>query len=107
MKPSLAEVNSLRPHDKSDRRIPWHREGKLTLSRRHFLHAGAAAGLLGIAGRPAITAAASFAPQIDPRLKARALPALAAKRSSIPNAAVIGIAAIGRAYGGERGGRYV
>src|SRR3546814_11762412 len=73
MKPSLAEVNSLRPHDKSDRRIPWHREGKLTLSRRHFLHAGAAAGLLGIAGRPAITAAASFAPQLAPRLTARAL----------------------------------
>ncbi|WP_243444707.1 murein L,D-transpeptidase catalytic domain family protein [Sphingosinicella humi] len=76
--------------------VKEHREGKLNLTRRHFLHAGAAAGLLSIAGRPSVTAAASFAPQIDSRLKARALLALAAKRSSIRNADVIGIADFSR-----------
>lgn len=51
---------------------------------------------MSLAGTPAITAAATFEPQIDPRLKARALLALAAKRSSIPNADVIGIADFSR-----------
>ena len=57
---------------------------------------------MGIAGRPAITAAASFAPQIDPPLKARALLALPAKRSSIRNADVIGIADFSRPSGDPR-----
>lgn len=45
-----------------------------------------------VAGTPAVTAAATFGSPIDPRLKARALLALAARRSSVANADVIGIA---------------
>jgi hypothetical protein len=66
------------------------------LSRRTVLGAGAAAGLLAM---PRLTAAATVVPyqvQIDPRLKAKALLALAAKRSSVPNADVIGIADFNR-----------
>jgi hypothetical protein len=93
----------LRRQDNNDsKRAQKHREGKLNLTRRHFLHAGAAAGLLSIVGRPSATAAASFASEIDPRLKARALLALAAKRSSIRNADVIGIADFARHSGQPR-----
>ena len=92
----------MRGQDKNDRTAADIREGKLILTRRHFLHAGAAAGLLTIANRPAITAAASFQSRIDPRLKARALLALAAKRSSIRNADVIGIADFSRPSGDPR-----
>ena len=61
-----------------------------------MLQAGAAAGLMATAGRPTVAAAAAFEPHIDPRLKARALLALAAKRSSVRNADVIGIADFSR-----------
>ena len=68
----------------------------MTLTRRTFLGAGAAAGLLAM---PRPTIAATVVPyqaQIDPRLKARALLALAAKRPHIPQADVIGIADFNR-----------
>src|SRR5687768_6104717 len=56
-----------------------------------MFQAGAASAILATAGRPAIAAAATFSTAIDPRLKARALLALEAKRSSILHADVIGI----------------
>lgn len=52
----------------------------------------AAAGLAATLARPTVAATvAPFEPQIDPKLKARALLALEAKRASIRNADVIGI----------------
>jgi hypothetical protein len=71
-------------------------EGKLSLSRREFIGAGAAAGLLAL---PRPTVAATVRPyqtQIDPRLQARALMALATERRRIPYADVIGIADFSR-----------
>ncbi|HEV2748366.1 MAG TPA: murein L,D-transpeptidase catalytic domain family protein [Allosphingosinicella sp.] len=55
-----------------------------------MLQAGAAAGLVA-AARPVFATVAPYQAQLDPRLKARALLALAAKRSSVPKADVIGI----------------
>ena len=49
-----------------------------------------------------MAAAAAFEPQIDPRLKARALLALAARRSSVQKADVIGIADFSRPSGEPR-----
>jgi hypothetical protein len=62
-----------------------------------MLHAGAAAGLAVAAARPSIAATVSpLIPQIDPRLRAKALLALAANRNRVPNADVIGIADFNR-----------
>jgi len=67
-----------------------------------LLQAGAAAGFLATAGGPTVAATAAFEPQIDPRLKARALLALAARRSSVQKADVIGIADFSRPSGEPR-----
>jgi hypothetical protein len=62
-----------------------------------MIQAGAAAGLLGTIAAPAAAQLVTpLKPYIDPRLKARALLALAANRSRIPNADVIGIADFSR-----------
>jgi hypothetical protein len=55
-----------------------------------LLQAGAAAGLV-TAARPVFATAAPFQPQIDPRLKARALLALEARRHMVRKTDVIGI----------------
>jgi hypothetical protein len=68
----------------------------LTLTRRTFLSAGAAAGMAALVPQKVFATVAPLQPRIDPRLKARALLALAAKRSRIPNADVIGIADFNR-----------
>ena len=67
-----------------------------------MLQAGAAAGFLATAGGPTVAAAAAFEPQIAPLLKARALLALAARRSSVQKADVIGIADFSRPSGEPR-----
>ena len=67
-------------------------EGKLTFTRRTFLSAGAAAGAAAIAPQKVFATVAPLQPRIDPRLKARALLALAARRSRVRNGDVIGIA---------------
>ncbi|HYI43441.1 MAG TPA: murein L,D-transpeptidase catalytic domain family protein [Sphingomicrobium sp.] len=67
------------------------------LTRRNMIQAGAAAGLLGTIGAPAAAQIMTpLRPSIDPKLKARALLALAANRTRIPNADVIGIADFSR-----------
>ncbi len=68
----------------------------MTLTRRTFLSAGAAAGMAALVPQKVFATVAPLQPRIDPRLKARALLALAAKRSRIPNADVIGIADFNR-----------
>lgn len=63
------------------------------LTRRKIVQAGAAAGLLGAAGGSAAASVLTpLKPYIDPKLKGRALLALAANRNRVPNADVIGIA---------------
>lgn len=70
----------------------------MSVSRRHFLRAGAVAGVAAIVSRPVLAqAAAPFVPQIDPRLRAKALLALAGNRNRIPMQDVIGIADFNRA----------
>jgi hypothetical protein len=67
------------------------------LTRRHMIQAGAAAGLLGTAGGSAAAQIMTpLKPYIDPKLKARALVALAANRGRIPHDDVIGIADFNR-----------
>lgn len=67
------------------------------LTRRNMIQAGAAAGLLGAVSRPvAAQVMTPLKPYIDPKLKARALVALAANRSRIPYQDVIGIADFSR-----------
>jgi hypothetical protein len=68
----------------------------MTITRRNFLAAGAAAGAAAALPHKVFATVAPFQPQIDPRLKARALLALAAQRSRIPHADVIGIADFNR-----------
>jgi hypothetical protein len=68
----------------------------LTITRRNFLASGAAAGVAATLPAKAFAQVAPYQPQIDPRLKARALLALAARRSRIPHADVIGIADFNR-----------
>ena len=68
----------------------------MTITRRNFIGGGAAAGLLALAPAKVFATVAPYQPKIDPRLKARALLALAAKRSRIPHADVIGIADFSR-----------
>jgi hypothetical protein len=67
----------------------------MTLSRRQMLQVGTAAGLLA-AARPVAASVSPLVPQIDPRLRAKALLALAANRNRIPNHDVIGIADFNR-----------
>jgi hypothetical protein len=67
----------------------------MTLSRRKMLQVGTAAGLLA-AARPVAASVSPLVPQIDPRLRAKALLALAANRNRIPNHDVIGIADFNR-----------
>lgn len=63
------------------------------LTRRHILQAGAAAGLIAGIARPSVAATVlPYQPRIDPRLRAKALLALAAHGRRIPNHDVIGIA---------------
>lgn len=59
------------------------------VTRRTFIASGAA--LLAAAARPACATVAPPTPRIDPRLKLRALLALASRRSVIPNGDYIGI----------------
>jgi hypothetical protein len=67
------------------------------LTRRNMIQAGAAAGLLGGFAAPAAAQIMTpLKPYIDPKLKARALVALAANRSRIPHDDVIGIADFSR-----------
>ena len=68
----------------------------MTLTRRKFLATGAVAGVVAAVPQKVFATVAPLQPRIDPRLKARALLALAAKRSRIPNADVIGIADFSR-----------
>ena len=63
------------------------------LTRRHLLQGGAAAGLLTGLARPTVAATVMpHTPYIDPRLRAKALLALAANGRRIPHHDVIGIA---------------
>ena len=71
-------------------------EGILTISRRGFVTGGAAAGLATALPAKLFATVAPLQPRIDPRLKARALLALAARRSRVPHADVIGIADFSR-----------
>lgn len=67
------------------------------LTRRNLLQAGAAAGLLTGVARPSVAATViPSTPYIDPRIKAKALLALAAHGKRIPNHDVIGIADFNR-----------
>lgn len=68
----------------------------MTITRRNFIAGGAAAGVLAVAPGKVFATVSPYQPQIDPRLKARALLALAARRSRIPHADVIGIADFSR-----------
>jgi hypothetical protein len=68
----------------------------MTITRRNFLAAGAAAGVAATLPHKVFATVAPYQPQIDPKLKARALLALAARRSRIPHADVIGIADFNR-----------
>ena len=67
----------------------------MTLTRRKMLGAGAAAGLVATAS-PVFASVSPLVPQIDPRLRGKALLALAANRSRIPHHDVIGIADFNR-----------
>jgi membrane-bound lytic murein transglycosylase B len=69
----------------------------MDFSRRQMLRAGAAAGLAAAAGPVFAQAVTPLIPQIDPRLRAKALLALAANRNRVPKADVIGIADFNRA----------
>jgi hypothetical protein len=70
----------------------------MTVSRRDFLAGGAVAGAAAIAPSALLAQAVSpLVPQIDPRLRAKALLALAANRNRIPLHDVIGIADFNRA----------
>ena len=69
----------------------------LTLSRRSFLTTAAAAGAATALPGRLFAAVAAPQPWIDPRLKARALAALEAKRRFLKNTDVIGIADFNRA----------
>ncbi len=64
----------------------------MTISRRTLLTGGAAAAAMAALPQKVFASALPHQPRIDPRLKARALLALAARRSRIPHADVIGIA---------------
>ncbi len=64
----------------------------MTITRRTLLTGGAAAAAVAALPRKVFASALPLQPRINPRLKARALLALAARRSRIPHADVIGIA---------------
>ncbi len=67
----------------------------MTFTRRQLIGAGAAVGMIATA-RPVFASVSPLVPQIDPRLRAKALLALAANRSRIPHHDVIGIADFSR-----------
>ncbi len=67
----------------------------MTLTRRQLIYAGAAAGLA-VTARPVFASVSPLVPQIDPKLRAKALLALAANRTRIPRHDVIGIADFNR-----------
>lgn len=69
----------------------------MTLTRRTFLSAAAAAGTAAALPGRAFAAVAGAGPWIDPRLKARALASLDAHRSVVRQADVIGIADFNKA----------
>ena len=69
----------------------------MSVSRRQVLRGGMAAGLIAAAGPALAQAVSPLVPQIDPRLRAKALLALAANRSRVPMHDVIGIADFSRA----------
>jgi hypothetical protein len=69
----------------------------VTLTRRNFLSAAAAAGAATALPGKAFAAVAPRQPYIDPALKARALAALQSRRHIVRNADVIGIADFNRA----------
>ena len=69
----------------------------MTLTRRNFLSAAAAAGAATALPGKVFATVAPPQPFIDPMLKARALAALQSRRHIIPNADVIGIADFSRA----------
>jgi hypothetical protein len=69
----------------------------VTITRRDFIAAAAAAGTTAALPRRLFAAPAPTQPRIDPRLRQRALAALDAKRRFIPLADVIGIADFDRA----------
>ncbi len=69
----------------------------LTLSRRSFISAAAAAGAATALPAKVFASVAPRQPYIDPRLKQRALAALEAKRPFLRNTDVIGIADFNRA----------
>ncbi len=64
----------------------------MTITRRTLLTGGAAAAAVAALPQKVFASALPLQPRIDPRLKARALLALAARRSRIRHADVIGIA---------------
>lgn len=66
-------------------------EGKLSITRRHMIQAGAAAALAATIPGRVFASVAPLQPEIDPALKARALLALAAKDRRILHRDVIGI----------------
>jgi hypothetical protein len=68
----------------------------LKLTRRTFLGTGAAAGMAALAPQKLFAQVAPLQPRIDPRLRARALLALAARRTRVPYHDVIGIADFNR-----------
>lgn len=68
----------------------------MTITRRNFVAGGALAGVATLMPGKVFASVAPLQPRIDPRIKARALLALAARRSRIPHADVIGIADFNR-----------
>jgi len=63
----------------------------VTLTRRNLIQSGVAAAALAAVPHKVFATVVPYQTYIDPRLKARALLALAAKRSRVPHADVIGI----------------
>ena len=68
-----------------------------TLNRRHFLAAGAAAGLTAAVPAKVFATVAPRQPYINPRIRERAMAALEARRPLLANTDVIGIADFSRA----------
>ena len=69
----------------------------MTLTRRKFLSAAAAAGAAGVLPSKLFASVAAPQPAIHPLLRARAMAALEANRSRVPRTDVIGIADFSRA----------
>lgn len=76
---------------------PENREGTLTFTRRSLIATGAAAGLAATVPARAFAIVLPPQPRIDPRLKSRALEALAAKGNRVAYRDVLGIVDFRRA----------